>query len=213
MIGVMAIMAILATILTPNILHSIERTAVKAEVDNLHALGSEMSLYLRDNGVTPTYTVSPTAPVWPSQLAKYSSLNVNDILTNKRQMKRIYVLDAANQRAMLISSMRTGITLPTESQVFSTFQTVWDTAENKVPAGAAWSNWGAGPAPAIDNIEYLVIERVSFAAVYRTNLATYDWSLNNYSTTDAVSCVVTWANGAPRPPTTWPRGPCPPRPL
>ncbi len=196
MIGVMAIMAILAAIIAPNLLHSIERTAVKAEVDNLHALGGEMALYLRDNAVTPTYTIAPTPPVWPAQLAKYSSLNVNDILTNKRFGKRIYVLDAANQRAMLISSMRAGINLPTETQVFNSFQSVWDTPVNTVPVGAGWNNWGAGPPPVVDNIEYLVIERVSFASVYRTSLTSYAWSLNNSSLTDTVSCTVTWASGA-----------------
>lgn len=181
MIGVMAIMAILAAVITPNLLHSIERTAVKAEADNLHALGGEIALYLRDNTVMPTTTVPPALPNWTSQLATYSSLSAADILTNKRQMNRLYVPDpvVANQRALLLSSMRTGINLPTTAQVSGNFQTIWNTADGQVPVAAGWGAWGAGPAPALDNVEYLVIERVNLAAVYRTDLQALTITLNN----------------------------------
>jgi prepilin-type N-terminal cleavage/methylation domain-containing protein len=181
MIGVMAIMAILAAIITPNLLHSIERTAVKAEADNLHALGGEIALYLRDNAAMPTTTVPPTLPNWTSQLATYSSLSAADILTNKRQMIRLYVPDpvAANQRALLLSSMRTGINLPTTAQVSANFQTIWNTVDGQVPVAAGWGAWGAGPAPALDNVEYLVIERVNLTAVYRTDLQALTITLNN----------------------------------
>lgn len=183
MIGVLAVMAILAAIVTPNFLHSIERAAVKAEGDNLHALGGEIALYLRDNTVMPTTTVPPTLPNWTSQLATYSSLNAADILTNKRQMNRLYVPDpvAANQRALLLSSMRTGVALPTYAQVAvaANFNTIWNTADGKVPAAPGFAAWGGGPAPALDNVEYLVIERVNLAAVYRTDLQAFTITLKN----------------------------------
>ena len=190
MIGVLAIMTVLATVMTPNLLHSIERTAVRAEVDNLHNLGEQMKLYLRDNTIVPTTVVPPTVPNWTTQLAAYSSLSAADILTNRRQMDRLYVPDpvAANQRAMLVSTMRTGVALPTAASISANFTAIWNTADGTVPAAAGWGAWNTG------NIEYLVIERVSFAAVYRTDLATYNVTLNNHGAVTA-SYQVTQANG------------------
>ncbi|HWA24601.1 MAG TPA: type II secretion system protein [Lacunisphaera sp.] len=184
MIGVLAIMTVLAAVMTPNLLRSIERAAVRAESDNLHALGEQSKLYLRDNA-TP-----PTTAAWTSQLATYSSLNAADILTNKRGMNRLFVPDpvAANQRAMIVSSMRNGVALPTTGQISANFTSIWNTADGAVPATAGWGAWNA------NNIEYLVIERVNFAAVYRNDLQTFNVTLNNHGSTTA-SYQVTQANG------------------
>lgn len=188
MIGVLAILTIMAGVLTPNILHSIERAAVRAEADNLHSIGNEVGLYLRDNAVLPT-TAS-----WNTQLAAYSSLNAADILTNRRRVARLYVPDpvAANQRVLLISSMRNGVALPSAANVAGNFQTIWDTAEGSVPVSGGWGAWTAG---AGGNVEYLVIERVSLASIYRTDLQTYSVTLNNNGA-GSVSYKVIWANGA-----------------
>ena len=177
MIGVMAILTIMAAVLTPNVLHSIERAAVRAESDNLHTLGQEIGYYLRDNnGAWPT---SSPSLGWTAQLATYSSLNVADIQTNHRRMDRLYVPDTVGRRALLISSMRNGVALPLPGQVTANFQGIWDTADGNVPPGAGWGAWTAG---AGGNIEYLVIERVSLASVFQTDLQTYDMTINNNAT-------------------------------
>lgn len=190
MIGVLAIMTVLASVMTPNLLRSIERAAVRTEADNLRTLGEQMKLYLRDNATPPTTALPPTAPNWTSQLATYSSLSAADILTNRRRMNRLYVPDpvAANQRAMLVSSMRSGVALPSNAQISAGFTAIWNTAEGSVPAAAGWSAWNTG------NIEYLVIERVNFAAVYRADLQTFNVTLNNQGASTA-SYQVTQANG------------------
>ena len=195
MIAVLAVMAILASVVTPNILHSIEVAAVKAEADTLHAFGTQMGLYMRDNrGAMPVEGNGN----WNVQLATYASLNSADVLTNKRQMARLYVIDpvVTNYRAMIISSMRSQVALPPWATARTNFQAIWNAPENTVPPGGGWGGWGAGPSPALNNIEYLVIERVNLASVQKIYFAQYHWSLNNNSTTDSVSCLVTWANGA-----------------
>lgn len=184
MIGVMAILTIMAAVLTPNVLHSIERAAVRAESDNLHTLGQEIGYYLRDNsvGAVPSWPTSPgyqSGTGWSFQLASYSSLNAADIQVNRRGMYRLYVADANNHRALLISSMRNGVALPLPGQVTANFQGIWDTADGNVPPGAGWGAWTAG---AGGNIEYLVIERVSLASVFQTDLQTYDMTINNNAT-------------------------------
>ena len=193
MIGVMAIMAIMAAMVTPNILHSIERAAVRAEADTLHALGGQIALYLRDNAAPPTRAVPPALPNWTTQLAFYASLSSTDILTNKRQMTRLYVPDpiAINQRAMLLSSMRTGVALPAAATISANFQAVWDTVEGAVPGAPGWGAWTAVPG---DNVEYLVIERVSLASVYRNELQAWSVTLNNASGS-AASYQIIPANG------------------
>jgi len=169
MIGVMAVLTIIAAVLTPNVLHSIERAAVRAEADNLHALGTELGFYLRDNnGNWPTS--------WITQLATYSSLNAADIQTNRRGVNRLYVPDAANYRALFISSMRNGVALPSAAQVTANFQGIWDTTDGNVPPGAGWAGWSAG---AGGNIEYLVIERVSLSEIFKTYLQTFTMYINN----------------------------------
>lgn len=190
MIGVMAVMTILAGVLTPNLLRTIERTAVRAEAENLRALGDQIKLYLRDNATMPSTALPPTIPNWSSQLAFYSSLSANDIYTNKRQMNRLYVPDpvVANQRAMLVSSMRTGVALPSSASISTNFTAIWNTADGTVPAVAGWGAWNS------NNIEFLVIERVNLATVYRNDLQILNVSLNNLGGTTC-SYQVVQANG------------------
>jgi prepilin-type N-terminal cleavage/methylation domain-containing protein len=207
MIGVMAIMAVLATILVPNTLKSIERAAVRAEVETLRNLGEQAKLYLRDNAVPPT------AANWNTVLGTYSSLSPGDILTNRRQMNRIYVVDpvAANQRALMVSSMRSGLlrqaappdTAPQVAAYIGAnatrFNAVWNWNTSAVPltVPAGWGAWN------VDNIEYLLIERVNFTPVYRTDLQSFTVSLRNLSGA-AVSYRITRANGTILSPVTVP---------
>ena len=53
MIGVLAIMGILAGVLVPNALRAIENAAVAAEVKTLHGLGDQVRTYLRTQGTPP----------------------------------------------------------------------------------------------------------------------------------------------------------------
>lgn len=177
MIGVMAVMAILATVLVPNALKSIERSAVRTEAETLRNLGEQAKLYLRDAATMPT------AANWNTVLGTYASLSPAELLTNRRQMNRVYVLDpvAANQRALLISSMRTGVAPQTAAFIGANgtrFSDVWNwnTSGSPFAAPGGWGAWNAA------NIEYLVIERINFAPVYRTDLQAYTVSLRNLGT-------------------------------
>ena len=169
LIGVLAIIAIMTAVIAPNALHSIERAAVRAETDTLHNLGEEVKLYLRDTAAVPT------SANWNTLLATYASLSPTDLLTNPRQMTRIYVPDpvVANQRAMLLSSMRNGVALPSAATVSASFATVWNTADGSVPVSGGWAAWNA------NNIEYLVIERINLASVYRTDIQSFTIILNH----------------------------------
>ncbi len=209
MIGVMAVMAILAATVVPNVVKSIERAAVRAEIDTLRNLGEQAKLYLRDN------TVPPTTANWNTVLGTYASLSPTEILTNRRQMNRVYVVDpvAANQRALLVSSMRTGLLRQasppeTAAQVAAyigasgtRFSDVWNWNTAAVPLTPP-TGWGAWTR---DNIEYLLIERVNFAPVYRSELQSFAVSLRNLSGS-AVSYRIKRAGGALVGPVNMPAG-------
>jgi prepilin-type N-terminal cleavage/methylation domain-containing protein len=184
LIGVLAIMAILASVLVPNVLKSIDRAAVKAEAETLGNLGDAAKLYLRDT------SVEPTSANWSTALGAYASLNPTDLLTNRRHNSRIYVADpvAANERALLVSSMRAGLALPSVSALSANFDAVWN-----------WSDAGgirpAGFAAVWDNaLDYLIVERINYRSIYKTYFATV--VLNNASATQTVSYQV--AGASPR---------------
>ena len=201
MIGVIAIMAILAAVIAPNALRSIELAAVRAEADTLHTLGEQVKLYLRDNGI------APTTANWNTVLANgnYVALSPTDLLYNRRQIQlgpitRIYVPDpvAANQRAMFFSSMRNSIALPSVANISNYFKNIWDTTDGTVPGtqpGLPAAGWGAWN---VNNVEYLVIERVNLSSVYRTDLQTYQITLNNKGSVP-VSYSLILASGIPQP--------------
>jgi len=157
MIGVLAIMAILAAVVTPNALRSIERAAVRAEADTLHNLGEQAKIYQRNTSAEPTAANWNATTVLASP--KYALLSPADLLTNRRQMARVYVPDptATNHRALFLSSMRTGLALPSVANISANFATIWNTPDGNVPATAGWAAAGWIAA----NVEFLVIERVS----------------------------------------------------
>jgi prepilin-type N-terminal cleavage/methylation domain-containing protein len=159
MIGVMAIMAILAAVVVPNGLRAIDRASVSAEQKTLTNLGGEVRRYLHD------YGSPPGTATWAADISAYSEISQLNIATNTRQMNRLYFLDpdptpgAFHMRAIILSSMRQGMTLPT-SLTTAQFDALWRTLDGTVPSSASWNGWTAFAA------DYLVIERVNFKADY-----------------------------------------------
>ena len=173
MIGVLAIMSILASVLVPNVLRSMDRAAVRAEAETLKALGEQVRQYAKINGVPPALGT------WNTDLGTLADLAAVDILTNRRGNQRRYVLDAGSPspRLMIISSMRNGLQIPAISA--AQFQNVWQTADHAVPAG--WGTWtvvsGSG--------EQLLIERVNLQGLYLSNPALVTITFNTAEATAA----------------------------
>ncbi len=200
MIGVMAILAILATMVVPNALHSVDRIAVTAEADTVHNFATQTKTFLRAYGKGPGRV---SANAWNQDLAQYSDLGANDVLTNKRQVARVFIYEpvaagVTPKRVLILSCMHTGLILPTAANLNTTslFDNVWNTSDYTIPAGtppSCWAGWAAWRTVLNGNAgDYLIIERVNLNSEY----ATVDWSMNNSNTTYAVSCIVTWADGS-----------------
>jgi prepilin-type N-terminal cleavage/methylation domain-containing protein len=177
MIGVLAIMAIIASVVAPNALRALDRAAVTSEYASLSNLGDSVKYYLRDNGV------APTSANWTATLGTYANLSPADLTTNTRGMARVYIADPASvppQRVLILSSMRSGLALPAAAAISTAanFQLIWQTANNAVPPVASWAGWNAWNAVA-NSGNYLVIERVNLVSVYDTDLQSLTLTLNN----------------------------------
>ena len=190
MIGVLAIMAILAGAIVPNALKSIDRAAVRSEKSNLENLADSLKLYLKTNGNIPT------PANWATTLATLNDLNATDISQNDRGINRSFIRESNSttpNRVLILSSMRTGLALPTESSINTArFNTIWDTTDGQIPATSSWAGWTSW-----NNIptskDYLLLQRINLSQIYQTDLATFTVSLNNLSST-IVSYTIT-SNG------------------
>jgi prepilin-type N-terminal cleavage/methylation domain-containing protein len=177
LIGVLAIMAILASVIGPNTLRSLDRAAIRAEAQTLENLGEQVKLYLRSAGTAPT----PTN--WTTSVASYADISPADIATNRRRMNRVYLTDPAStptQRVLILSSMRAGLNLPSAANINTAvrFQDIWQTVDGALPTAISWSGWLAWNAVG-NSADYLLIERVNLSPVYNTDLQSLALTLNN----------------------------------
>ena len=177
LIGVLAIMAILASVAVPNALRAIDRAAASAEAQTMANLGQEVKYYLRDQGV------APTAANWATAVAGYADLSPTGVATNSRNQARVYLTDPAGappQRVLLLSSLRGGLDLPPAAAIATpaAFQQIWQTPDGTVPDSSSWAGWDAWSAVAGSGA-FLVIERVNLASVYDTDLQSLTITLNN----------------------------------
>ncbi len=180
LIGVLAIMTILAGVIAPNAMKSIERAAIRAEDQTLTNLGGQVELFLRDQGTLPT------SANWITSLAAYSDLSPADLAVNKRNNARVFLLDPGSfpaERAMILSSMRSGLNLPAPGNINNAtrFRDIWDTPDESLPTSASWGGWNNWRSVA-DGADYLVIERINLVPIYRTEFEVYTVTLNNNST-------------------------------
>lgn len=184
MIGVLAIMSILAAVLVPSILKSIEYAALKAEAQTLQNLGESLRQYLKSNSALPVTTIPPGTPNWTTQLATFSQLSPSDIANTRWGPSRTYVVEpyvapARPTRAMLLSSMRTGQAVPTAASINASvnyFNDIWNTADGSIPSGASAGLWGAWSA---STAQFLTIQRVTLSDINTADLQTFTIALNN----------------------------------
>lgn len=87
LIGVLAIMSILASIILPNMLKRIDIANADAEASNLVSLATELEQY-----ITSQFKI-PTATTWTSAIASVSALPLDDVRQNKNGFSRGFYVD------------------------------------------------------------------------------------------------------------------------
>jgi hypothetical protein len=105
-------------------------------------------------------------------------------------MPRVFVLEGGSSptRAMFLTSMRPGVALPALGTLSANFASIWDTPANTIPVAPGWGAWNA------DNVEFLLIERISLQSIYMSV------TLTNNSPGNTVSYSIVPVAGAPAAP-------------
>ena len=145
LIGVISVMAILASVLSPSVVQSINRSYATAEEANLETLGDILRQYVRHNRIVP----SPAINNWTAALASQSEFTAAQIRFNRRNQQRLLLADPrfftfaeapfggyaqtsgltarpTSPRLMLVSSL-TG-PVPAVANTGAAFDAVWNQA-------------------------------------------------------------------------------------
>ncbi len=185
MIGVLAIIAIVAAIITPNLTRRISRINGEKEDEALAVLGDGLVRYVK------SYQTVPGANSWVTNVSTMTGLPVKQVryFNADTNNARVYLIHPAfmptnaattdplwtqtstgatsvtNARILIISSQKANLALPVSSGKAASsaaFDAIWDwnfdPASKAPPSGwpAAWNSSG----------EYLHVQRINLAAFF-----------------------------------------------
>ena len=191
MIGVIAIMAIAAAVITPNVARRISRSNGDKEDQTLAMLGESII-----RSVRATQTI-PGANSWTTNIAAQTGLSANDVRyinPSDTASARVFLIhpsfsptnasgadplwtqgtsgasSVTNAKILILSTHKSSLTLPVSSGRASSaavFDAIWDwsfNATSKAPPSGWSGNW-------TDNGEYLHVQRVNLSPLFQ--LATF----------------------------------------
>jgi prepilin-type N-terminal cleavage/methylation domain-containing protein len=196
-IGVLAIVAILAAVILPVLLRQLDYAAQTAETTALQTLANGLQQgCLRQRHL-------PGPGNWASFIATNAGCQTAAVLTNGRKNLRVLLIDPAlvvgsatadtlpyqqpaagstnlpvNPRFLLVSSL--SHPLPSGLSAAADFNSLWATPDDTVPATATWTNWAGRGAD-------LRVQRINLASSFQRLL------LNNYEATNAFYSIDNFA--------------------
>lgn len=164
MLGIMAIVALLALAIVPMLLSELDRLARQQEETSLRRLAEGIEKYVIRNQIIPDHTG------WAAAVAAALGESNDRVLTNSRGLRRVLIIDPSfgvgatgtnrppftqtasgsasvtNPRYVILSSM--GQELPSSVQSgfaasATEFEQLWNLADGAVPAGWTWSGNGS----------------------------------------------------------------------
>ena len=178
-IGVLAVIAILAAVVLPALIREIDKAVADQETANLQAFGNALQRNILRNGYIPG------AADWLTNVATELGMAVSDVATNIRNRPRFFLIDPGLQvgtnygslpylqktagslppagvRVMVLSSL--GVPFPAGMSsgipTAGDFSNIWNTADGLVPSGvSALSGWGGTGAD-------LKIQRVNLSQLF-----------------------------------------------
>lgn len=198
LVGVLAIMAIVAAVLTPNVARQISRSNGEKEDTALNALADGLVRYVQANQVIPGSTT------WMTNVAAYTGLSVDEVRRvnpSDSSSARVYLIhptfspgtgsaspiwtqsstgavSVANATLIILSTHKSSLTLPVSSGVASSqsvFDAIWnwsyEASAESPPSG--WNSSWTG------NGEYLHVKRVNLAPLFqRVTFSNTDYPTN-----------------------------------
>jgi len=187
MIGVLAVIAVLAGMLLPVAIRILDQLAARKEVATLSSLGEAFQ-----NGILRTRLITNVAQ-WAPLLAREAGMDLTAVTQNSRRVPRVILYDKGgwlntglpynqtntsppglaappnNARVMLVSSL--GAALPDELNntvlTADEFTDLWDSADDTLPATGPLADWGGRP-------DDLKVQRINLAPLFvNVVLSTY----------------------------------------
>ena len=175
MIGVLAILAILAVAATPVVIRRIDQAAWTREVNDLAAISNALALQaVRSNRIS-------SASTWTNDAGSWLGLSANAIAQNPRRYSRVLFIDtngwfgqvalpynqtvggttnAPTQARMMIVSCLSGtngVSQTSGALAASFFNDIWNTAQGSRPS--TWTNWKG-------NVNDLFVQRINFQPLF-----------------------------------------------
>lgn len=172
-IGVLAIVAIILSMLVPNLFKTISETHIRNERQLMKAFEDAFKKNSMRNRRIPDHNG------WADALSKELAIPIENV-TNIFKTPRVFLihpqfqigpnlqslpytqgtngsLQPKNARVMIISSL--GPPLPVQSGIFQDFDRVWNTPDGQIPT--VWQNsWKSKP-------EFLTIQRIELAPLFK----------------------------------------------
>jgi prepilin-type N-terminal cleavage/methylation domain-containing protein len=203
MIGVLTVIAILATVLMPAFIRQMDKIAGDEESASLKSFGDGLQSSIQRNRYIPSYTN------WASVVATELGLNLSDVTTNRRKKSRYFLIDpnwqigAAPNPGQVYQQTTPGVPLPGNTRIII-LSSIGDALPNMIsgiPSVAGdfdaiwnWNDASSTPPPAsllngFSRGEDLKIQRVNLSPLFvRLVLTVYaSDGIPRYSI-DSISC-------------------------
>lgn len=157
MIGVLAVIALLAVAVIGTVIKRVDMAASTKEKADLDAMAESFTQFILRNKSVPGYANMPAT------IANELALPLNAITTNPRNHARAFLVDSTlsiggaglpynqtnngatsvtNARIMIVSSLHRDMLISSGANMSpGDFQVIWDTPEGAIPSAATWSGF------------------------------------------------------------------------
>jgi prepilin-type N-terminal cleavage/methylation domain-containing protein len=160
MVGVLALVAILAVVMLPSVIKQVDQAAWTRETSDLKEIGEAL-----ERSIVRTKTVPNVAGI-AAAVAEEMALPVNAITTTPRGRARAFLMDPSlridglapgalpyeqdeegasapvSARVLIVSSLMDALPVTSGVPTQAAFNNIWDAGENEVPTGWAWTGRG-----------------------------------------------------------------------
>jgi type II secretory pathway pseudopilin PulG len=186
-IGVVAVLAMLAAILLPVFIKQIDKAVADQESASLTLFGEALQRSVSRNRLIPCASLTSSTN-WASEIAAELGVDIASVTNNIRRRPRIFLVEnkwfglhstpyvqtssgtnlPASPRMMIVSSL--GASLPNFGA--RDFTNLWNSAAGSVPTNGAWTSWTGKPGD-------VTVQRINLSSTFVHLMLNYYASTND----------------------------------
>ena len=191
-IGVLAVIAVLAAVLLPALIKQTDKMVADREIAAMQGFANSIQNSILRNRTIPSETN------WIATVASELGMNPNSVANNPRRLTRVFLINSvpgansyiqtssgttpfpASARLMILSALgSTNVPLSSGRPNGSDFNAIWNAAPGTTPSSAAWTGWSGKP-------NDLIIQRINLAPIFtRLILTTNNSTANGFYSIDS----------------------------